>query len=155
MANRMCWHWDPVRHAYFLNGEKEMVLALIFKSACTDDINRKLSDFADVWVWRQSRNDPAKFADDMSSNKKLPFTLCSLKMDNGTSSWFSRYFSEFAGAELPRFYSRIPTGSAGDVKGRCLINNGIVVHEFARKLKTGNSDDLDLDSPFTLRIIIK
>lgn len=144
-----CWRWDPVRHAYFLNGEKESALTLIFRSRKPSTAN-----FADVWVWRQSRNDPANFADDMWITGKFPIKPGFLKMDNGTSPWFTRYFAEFAGAEIPRFYSRTPSGSAGDVKGRSSVINGTVVLELARKLKTGSPDDIDLDTTFSLRIII-
>ena len=147
--NRICWRWDPVRHAYFISGEKETALTLIFRSR-----NPSTANFADVWVWRHSRNDPANFADDMSLTGKYAMKPGVLKMDAGISPWFSRYFAEFAGDELSRFYSRTPSGSAGDVKGRSSIKDGMVVYEFARKLKTGNSDDIDLDTTFSLRIMI-
>lgn len=149
MDRRVYWRWDPVRHAYFISGEKETALTLIFRTRKPSPAN-----FADVWVWRHSRNDPANFADDMSLTGKYAMKPGVLKMDAGISPWFSRYFAEFAGAELPRFYSRTPSGSAGDVKGRSSIKDGMVVYEFARKLKTGNSDDIDLDTVFSLRIII-
>jgi hypothetical protein len=76
-------------------------------------------------------------------------------MDSGKPAWFSRYFAEFAGAELPRFYNRSPSGSAGDVKGRSSFKDGVMTIELARKLETGHKDDLNFNVPATLRIVFR
>ena len=140
------WRWDPVKHAYFIAAGTEPALLIVF----TDES----ADFADVWIWRAARNDPAGFADDLSTSEDADNSLKFLRMDAGKPAWFSRYFAEFAGAELPRFYSRAPSGSTGDVKGRSSFKDENVTVELARKIKTGHRDDLDLDSSISLRVIL-
>lgn len=138
------WRWDPVRCAYFINTDREPALVLMFTS--------ESANFADVWVWRFERNDPSGFADDMFSPETEEINPLNLTMDAGIPPWFSGYFAEFAGSELPRFYSATPTGSAGDARGRCYLKNGTATIEFARKLKTDNSDDLNFSTVSTLRV---
>jgi len=142
------WSWDPVRHAYFLTARQESALALIFSKPS------KSANLADVWIWRFARNDSASFADDMWTKSALKWDRNTLKMDNGSPAWFSRYFAEYAGAELPRFYSRTPSGSAGNVKGRSSLKNGMAVVEFARKLKTWHKDDIDLEPECSLSLVL-
>ncbi len=136
------WHWNKAQHIYVPGYEKETSLALLFFK------DAKLADSADVWIWRAARNNIAGFADDMSL-KDGAYT-----MDNGQHSWYSRFFGEFAGATLPRFYQRNPKGSAADVKTKGVFNKLLTV-EFSRKLNTNHKDDIDLNGKFFMKLIIK
>lgn len=141
-----CWHWDSINQIYRLGDEKEDSLTLIWTQ------KEYAADKADIWIWRSARTDPAGFADDYFSTQTLltqppccylnSFPL-NLFPDNGTNSWFSRYFSKFTGEEIPRFYHRTPAGSSSDVHARGNWNDGYWIIEFSRKLSTGHEDDLD------------
>ena len=136
------WHWDKQKKIYTLGDEKETSLKLIFYK------DAKLANPADVWIWRAARNDIAGFADDMYLKDGL-FT-----MDKGRSCWYSRFFGEFAGTTLPRFYQRTPKGSASDVKAKGIFDKILTV-EFSRKLKTNQKDDIDLDGKLFIKLILE
>lgn len=141
-----CWHWDSINQIYRLGEEKEDCLTVIWTQ------KEYAADKADIWIWRSARTDPAGFADDYFSTQTLltqppccylnSFPL-NLFPDNGTNSWYSRYFSKFTGEEIPRFYHRPPAGSSAHVHARGNWNDGFWIIEFSRKLSTGHKDDLD------------
>ena len=140
------WHWDKQKQIYTPGDEKETSLKLLFYKEF--DKNAKLANPNDIWIWRAARNNIAGFADDMYLKEGL-FT-----MDKGRSCWFSRFFGEFAGATLPRFYQRTPKGSASDVKAKGIFNKTLTV-EFSRKLNTENRDDIDLNNKFFIKLILE
>jgi hypothetical protein len=124
-----CWHWDPVIQAYTLGEEEEETICII--------ISNKSSRLSDVWVWRSARTNPVGTLDDlyMGDGKKII-------PDSGQLSWYGRFFGNYAGVVLPRFYNRVPVGSVADVTAVGIWRNNTYTIEIARKMNTGNSDDL-------------
>jgi hypothetical protein len=134
------WHWDPVLRAYIPGKEQEETFSIVI--ARSSGGNKK----ADIWIWRAARTDPVNKADDLFYMEPglVNQPDRTIIMDNGTICWFSKYFGNYAGLELPRFYNRAPEGSTGDVsaKGRWDLHQLSI--EFSRLLDTGNSDDISL-----------
>ena len=137
------WHWDKDKKLYKPGNEVETSLTLLFFR------DAQHTDMADAWVWRAARTDVAKYADDMF------FKDGSFSMDEGQSCWFSKFFGEFAGSELPRFFQRTPKGSAGDVRAKGEIKDGILTLEFLRHRNTGNKDDFVLNDKLFMKMIFQ
>ena len=137
------WHWDKDKQLYKPGREKETSLTLLFFR------DAQHTDRADAWIWRAARTDVAKCADDMF------FKDGSFSMDEGQSCWFSKFFGEFAGYELPRFFQRTPKGSAADVRAKGEIKDGILTLEFSRHRNTGNKDDFVLNDKLFMKMIFQ
>jgi len=137
------WHWDKKKKIYISGTQIENTLTLLFFK------DRTHINSADAWIWRAARTDIAGYADDMVLFGN------SYQMDKGLSCWFSKFFGEFAGSKIPRFYQRTPKGSAGDVKAKAGFKNNIITVEFARKLNTGHSDDFILNRELPMKMIIQ
>ena len=136
------WHWDKDQQLYKPSKEVETSLTLFF-------FKDEHADRADVWIWRAARTDAAKCADDMF------FKDGSFSMDEGKSCWFSKFFGEFAGAELPRFFQRTPEGSAADVRAKGDMKDGILTLKFSRRRNTGNKDDFVLNDKLFMKMIFQ
>ena len=134
------WHWNPVLQAYIPGKEKEESFTIILTQQ-KDNIKK-----ADVWVWRAARTDPVNKADDLffQITDKANQAKKSIVMDAGTNCWFSKYFGDFAGSELPRFYNRTPQGSLADIDAKGTWDRNFLTIEFSRVLNTGNEDDIKL-----------
>lgn len=132
------WKWDPVIQAYIPSGDKEESLSIIIK----EEIRNKE---ADVWIWRAGRTDPVNKADDLYyiENKRDRLSANKITMDNGQKSWFSKYFGEYAGTHLPRFYNKKPSGSVADVNAKGSWDKQQLNIEFSRRFETDNSDDIN------------
>jgi hypothetical protein len=114
---------------------------------------------ADIWFWKACRTDPAGYADDkmqiLSSTKtkksltltdKSGTTMYLLRhADKGTTAFKTRMISEFESDIVDRFNYRQPKGSCADVKAKGIWKKGRWTIEFARKLVTGNNDDIEFD----------
>lgn len=124
-----CWHWDPIIQAYILGNEKEETLCIMISSE--DNL------LSDVWVWRSARTNAVATLDDMFMNNKKEFFT-----DAGRRCWYGRFFGNYAGVVLPRFYNRVPSGSIADVDAIGIWRNQEYTIEIARKLNTGHNDDL-------------
>jgi ethylbenzene dehydrogenase len=134
------WHWNPVLQAYMPGKEKEESFTIILASQ-----NRDIKK-ADIWVWRAARTDPVNKADDMIYQKLnlVNHPTENISMDKGKNCWFSKYFGDFAGAKLPRFYNRTPKGSLADVNAKGAWDMNFLTIEFSRLLATGSKDDVQL-----------
>ena len=137
------WHWDKDKQLYKPGKEVETSLTLLFFQ------DAQHANRADAWIWRAARTDVAKYADDMF------FKDGSFLMDEGQSCWFSKFFGEFAGSELPRFFQRTPKGSAADVRAKGEIQNGVLTLEFSRHRNTGNKDDFVLNDKLFMKMIFQ
>ncbi|OGV42912.1 MAG: hypothetical protein A2X48_10990 [Lentisphaerae bacterium GWF2_49_21] len=145
------WKWDAVRQIYVEGEEKEIELYVVIAEFAADAGQDSAPLKMDVWIWRSARTDPSGYADDCyalskspSGAKSIPGESIEILQDEGTTCWFSRYFSAFVGEEVPRFYQRTPEGSASDVKAGGRWEKGSWTVEFSRKLDTGNKDDISL-----------
>lgn len=115
---------------------------------------------ADVWFWKANRSDPSGYADDKMhiysqqySAKSTPQisqngTLFYLtrKGDEGKSSYKQVLKANYEGDSLPSYQISDPQGSRGDVQAKGHWENGRWTAEFKRKLATGNSDDLEMNT---------
>jgi hypothetical protein len=124
------WRWDPITQQYLSSAEEEQALTVLWLGDAGQ---------SDAWIWRSDRTDAAGHADDAWASPAE-----GLRPDRGTPCWESRYVANFAGAELPRFYPREPTGSLADVRARGVWEDGAWTVELARPLETGWPDDLPL-----------
>lgn len=134
------WHWDPVLQAYIPGEEKEEVFTIVLAEKPAGNTK------ADVWIWRAARTDPVNKADDLFyfESRQINQPQKSIIMDKGEHCWFSKYFGDYAGAQLPRFYNRTPQGSVADVNAKGNWDKKHLKIEFSRLLKTGNKDDIQL-----------
>ena len=131
------WIWNNDLNSYLPGAEEEECLYVFISGTLPSEKP------GDLWIWRAGRTDPSGFAEDLYFYGKDKNII--IKYDSGTICWYSRYFGKFAGERLPRFFQRAPAGSAADVRARGKWSGGKWTIEFARKLKTGNNDDLDID----------
>ncbi len=111
---------------------------------------------ADIWFWKACRSNPAGYLDDKSqivsvenveggyelSSEKYGRLFLLRKADEGRSCVSEEMFFENYGPAVKKFYSREPQGSRADIRGKGKWVDGYWTIEFARKLDTGNSDDV-------------
>jgi hypothetical protein len=134
------WHWNPVLQSYIPGKEEEEAFTIILAE------KRENNQEADIWIWRAGRTDPVNKADDLfySTNARSKESQIHIKMDNGKCAWFSKYFGNYSGIKLPRFYNRTPTGSVADVSAKGCWGVSNLNIEFAREKNTNHSDDIQL-----------
>ena len=144
------WKWDAVKQIYVEGGDREAELYVVIAEFAADAGQDSAPSNMDIWIWRAARTDPSGFADDAYANAKSLSSSSGesesveISQDEGVSCWFSRYFSSFAGEEIPRFYQRTPEGSSADVAANGRWEAGVWAIEFSRKLDTGHKDDISL-----------
>ncbi len=131
------WVWNPIEQFYKEDhGDRESVVSIILKKSG--------EPFADMWIWRSFISNPAEIAEDFQVfyQKNDDSAPSLVKRDAGRICWESRYFDEFAGERLPRFYHKKPSGSSADVSARGIWKNGRWHLKISRALDTGNPDDI-------------
>ena len=114
---------------------------------------------ADIWFWKAFRTGTVGYADDkfhiygaqemkksrqisLPSGKKMFLTRLS---DEGTSTYKSIAYEQFAGDTAARYKHRHPSGSRADIHAKGHWSDGFWTIEFQRKLMTGNTDDVQLN----------
>lgn len=147
------WVWNQEEQNYVPGPDREAAVAVIIAPPAYQ------ADGADFWFWGASRTDPVGHADDgrLRSAAGPPEAAAaspSLEIipDRGGLCWFSRFFGQFAGLSLPRFYHRRPAGSAADVTARGNWQAGRWTVEFSRRLDTGHPDDVVLKGPLSITV---
>ena len=156
------WLWNEIKQSYESGAHREDTF--VFKwNMMGKDVN--LSNFsdddylADIWYWKANRTNPAGYADDklqelsgQASEKAM--TLISLtgktrylnrRSDEGRPAYKEFKPSKFEGDIVDRYPQSVPEGSRSDVKAKGRWINGFWAIEFARSLKTENTDDLVFD----------
>jgi len=111
---------------------------------------------ADVWYWKANRTDPVGAADDkmhiygknkLKKSKSLisrngqQFYL-TRQSDEGRSAYSSIAYEKFTEQEVPRYASREPEGSRGDIVAKGQWKDGYWTIELSRLLHTGHADDV-------------
>jgi hypothetical protein len=153
------WMWDAKEEVYREGPDREDVF--VFKwSMSGNAVNLGLRDpqphRSDIWFWKAHRSNPAGYADDkmqamhtkpMPMARKIPTarhgTLYFERWgDAGKPPWEQHMFFENKGDKLDQFSPRPPSGSRGDVRAKGVWAKGQWTIEFARKLKTGQDDDV-------------
>lgn len=138
------WRWDKDKKVYLSCDKQEQSLTLFFR-------NSKNASIIDLWIWRAGRTNFSNTADDCYMPLQKPLKI---QEDLGVRAWYSKYFSNFSGEEIPRFYNRTPKGSIADVQAKGEWKNGVWNIEFSRKLISANDDDVHLDIIADLEISI-
>lgn len=141
------WVWNQASGIYVPGKESEDTLNIVIAPGTGG-----ASLFADLWVWRAGRTDPMATADDLYISYDSEDAVPQIFPDKGQCSWYSRYFSAYAGDIIKRFYLRKPSGSAADLSAKGAWKDGIWTVEFSRKLDTGNIDDFRLVMGESFRI---
>lgn len=111
---------------------------------------------ADIWYWKAARTDHAGHADDkmqvysrhrqnkakrlLSKNGQL-FYLRRMG-DKGSAAYETLIHDAFIGHQTSQFKFLQPQGSRADIRAKGDWHAGLWTIEFARKLKTGQIDDL-------------
>jgi len=156
------WVWDMEIEAYQLGPQREDTFAFKWNmgSKELDISNFSDEDYtADVWYWKANRTDPAGYSDDklhvLSSEAGKKATTMISKTgktrylmrlgDSGTPAQKKRILTSYQGDVLPQYESIKPDGSRADVRAIGKWENGYWTIEFARKLNTGHSDDLQFE----------
>jgi Ethylbenzene dehydrogenase len=167
--------WTPKPGGGFVVGpEREDVLAVGFpiSGEFTGDMTSPVECVWDVWQWKSARTDPAghamdkshvhSFTDpggkrhvhDLPDGRKLHIAR---PEDSGTSATKTIAAPETGAARTPQYEAQEASGSAGDVLAKGVWKDGWWTVEMARKLGTGNADDLDFRGlgtvPFALAVL--
>jgi len=157
------WIWNNELQMYIEGPQREDVFVFKWR---LDDKTTDLSIFsdevytADIWYWKAVRTDPQGFADDKIQRlynypMKNTFEVTSKsgrKMyiqregDAGKSAYKSKIYVDYEGDEVHRYLLRKPSSSRADVKAKGVWQDGFWTIEFARKLVTGNDDDVNFQT---------
>jgi len=154
-------HWNSKLHRYVNGPERED--SFIFKWNMTPvrsglTLSEEMPYTADIWFWKACRTDHAGYADDkiqLYSNIKTKNSLMLLsnngnifyltrKGDSGEAAYRAALYAEKEGNVMPKFIHSVPTGSRADIRAKGRWKDGVWTIEFARKLLTGNLDDISL-----------
>lgn len=114
---------------------------------------------ADIWYWKANRTDPSGYADDKmhvyspieGKSSKMLISKSGLRFflerpgDTGVSAYKTLVYTEFGGDALPFYAPRTPQGSRADVRAKGVWRDGMWTVEFARKLATKHSDDVQFN----------
>ncbi|MEW8051858.1 MAG: ethylbenzene dehydrogenase-related protein [Candidatus Thiodiazotropha sp.] len=152
-------HWNPQTELYGKGPEREdtIVLKWAISPRKSDLTLTAASPYkADIWYWKSVRTDPVGFADDKfqlySENKTIKsLPIISKKGsrfylirrgDSGESAYRNKMPVDYAGDIIDAFEISQPRGSRADIRAKGQWQAGVWRIEFARKLNTGNSDDI-------------
>ena len=156
------WLWDKELKMYTLG--KQMEDTFIFRWNM-EPKEVDLSDFSDddftsdLWYWKANRTNPAGYADDkydvlsslkekksgeiISKSGKNRYLL--READQGKECYEQQVPVEYQGDIVNQFKVATPEGSRADVKAKGVWKDGVWLIEFARKLKTNHTDDVQFD----------
>ncbi|MBU8871723.1 MAG: hypothetical protein KOO60_12725 [Gemmatimonadales bacterium] len=156
------WVWNQNLGTYKAGHNREDIF--VFKWFLNgDDSDLTLSSpgpyTADVWYWKACRTNPEGYADDKIQRlslepmdharrilSKTGETNFLIRLgDQGTPAYQSRVVVTNQGPIIPRFDLKKPTGSRADVQAKGVWTDGYWVIEFRRNLRTGHTDDLQMD----------
>ncbi len=153
------WFWEAEEEVYKPGMDREDML--VYKWLMTGDALTFQADAvdvhtADIWFWKARRTNPAGYFDDkrhevtteesegsasVKSDKYGQLYLSRLG-DDGKSAYQEKIFFEYQGDCVAKYYPRQPQGSRADVQGKGQWKDGYWTIESARKLDTGNVDDV-------------
>ena len=113
---------------------------------------------ADIWYWKAHRTDHAGYADDkiqhyttgrdkkslllLSKSGKVFYLL--RKGDSGSPAYKPKLQTAYTEDLVAKYDLMMPAGSRADVRAKGHWQDGRWTVEFARKLKTGHDDDLQM-----------
>ena len=155
------WTWDPKEEVYKPCGDREDLLVLKF-SMSGPNADLAIRDGephrADIWFWKACRTNPMGYADDKwqtvakDATKDAvtingPHGAAYLKRggDKGKANYEDVLPGEYEGPVVKGFKMQEPSGSRADIRAKGAWRDGRWTIELARKLKTGNDDDVPLE----------
>ncbi len=157
------WVWNKDMKTYKTGSDREDMF--VFKwnmEAGPVDLSLKSDNdyMADIWFWKACRTDPVGYADDkyqryssievpkaMQLTSKTGRTFYLLrKGDSGTSAYQNTLYGVYKGDKMSKYTNVLPAGSRADVKAKGIWSGGRWTIEFARALKTGNTDDIQFNT---------
>ncbi|WP_243360768.1 ethylbenzene dehydrogenase-related protein [Fundidesulfovibrio terrae] len=151
--------WDAGRRAYVDGPEREDAIILKWSMVSHDTgltLHEDAPYVADEWYWKAHRSDHAGYADDkiqiysvnpqpyakpMLSRSGKVFYL-NRKGDEGQEAAETILYPGYAGERVPKFRLVTPDGSRADIRAKGVWKDGRWTVSFARKLVTGNADDV-------------
>ena len=154
------WNKSEERYAQGPKREDTLTLKWGIDNATNDiSISADTPYRADIWYWKAFRGNSTGFADDkfhIYSNEQIPRAKKLISKsgaryylsrigDKGQSTYKSRISTEFEGDETAAYEIRTPEGSRADVRAKGEWKNGFWTIEFARALKTFNTDDIQFE----------
>jgi hypothetical protein len=156
-------NWLPGQSRYRIGNIREdtFVFKWSMEAGLVDmHIDAKAPYKADIWYWKSHRTDHAGYADDkmhVYSSLRTPNSK-SLISKNGSRFYLTRpgdsghaaYMTLIHGAHIgdsaPLYKLVTPQGSRADVRAKGVWRDGVWTVEFARKLVTGNADDVQFNT---------
>jgi len=163
-ATHKSYVWNESKHAYESGPDREDNAALSFpiRGNFTANMLSGEDELWDVWHWKAHRTGPAGYAMDRThvfSKAKPEGKAKEFEARNGNRIWIAR--PEDTGVSVteehpvpqtkqsaaPRHFEAVrPSGSAADIRTGHNYADGWWTVEFARKLQTGQDDDVQFDT---------
>ncbi len=157
------WIWNKDLEVYEIGPQREDTFYFKWNMAgkALDLSNFADNDYtADVWYWKAHRTNPNGYADDKShvlsgepGKKATQITSRTGKTrylmrlgDTGKAAQAKQVLVDYQGDVVPQYVSQVPEGSRADVQAKGVWSKGFWTIEFARKLDTGNSDDVQFST---------
>lgn len=155
----LVWKADKQRYVVGSLREDTVVLKWNMEPLFTDiSLSAEEAYKADIWYWKSVRTDHAGFADDkvqtysaqplddgtrlLSKSGRRTYLL--RQGDKGRSAYKIRSPAGYESERMSGYEYRRPQGSRADVRAKGHWSDGWWTVEFARKLRTGNADDVQL-----------
>ncbi len=155
------WTWDSKEEVYKPSGDREDLLVLKFSlSGPSADLAIRDGEphNADIWFWKACRTNPTGYADDKWQTVSKDATKNAVTIngargaaylkrggDKGKATYEDVLPGEYEGPIVKGFKSQEPSGSRADIHATGAWSEGRWTIELARKLRTGNDDDVQLD----------
>jgi len=151
--------WDAAKRTYVDGPEREDAIILKWSMVAHETgltLHEDAPYVADEWYWKAHRSDHAGYADDkiqiysvnpepyakpMLSRSGKVFYL-TRKGDEGQEAAETILYPDYMGERMPKFKLVAPSGSRADIRARGFWKDGRWTVSFARKLVTGNADDV-------------
>ncbi|HPP56112.1 MAG TPA: ethylbenzene dehydrogenase-related protein [Anaerohalosphaeraceae bacterium] len=156
------WFWDPTEQIYKPGNDQEDMLVLKWR---LNGENLSLSPEqlvphkADIWFWKACRTNPLGYLDDKQQEVTLEPQAESLALpskqygtlylrrtgDEGQAAYTEKFFFDYQGNVLLRYYPQEPSGSRADIRGKGQWTEGQWTLEIQRVLQTGHEDDVQFE----------
>lgn len=155
--------WVPGQSRYRIGADREdtFVFKWSMEAGLVDiHIDAKAPYKADIWYWKSHRTDHAGYADDkmhVYSSLRTPNSTSLLSKygsrfyltrpgDSGHAAYKTVIHGAHIGDRAPLYKFATPQGSRADVRAKGVWRDGVWTLEFARKLVTGNADDVQFNT---------
>ena len=161
MHKTQVWVPDQDRYRIGVDREDTFVIKWNMEPAPVDlRVDADAPYKADIWFWKAHRTDPSGHADDkmhvysalqtpgsktVISKRGVRFYL-TRPGDAGKAAYETLVHPTHIGDKAPLYRHVNPQGSRADVHAKGVWRNGMWTVEFARKLVTGNADDIQFDA---------